>query len=55
MGQKLMKLVRIKMPDNTSNTMARVPEIRFAKYSIPITTAIRILTALSILPMFGFI
>jgi hypothetical protein len=54
-GQKLRRLVRIKMADKISNTMATVPEITFAKYKPIITRAISILTTLSIVPMFLFI
>jgi hypothetical protein len=54
-GQKLMKLVKIKMAAKTKSTMAVVPEMLPIKYKIAITTAASILTALSIVPIFFFI
>jgi len=54
-GQKLIKLVKIKIPANTNKTIAKVPEIRFAKYNPPIRMAISILATLSAVPIFDFI
>jgi hypothetical protein len=54
-GQKLTRLVRIKIPANTKRTIATVPEIMFVKYNTPTITAASILATLSIVPMFDFI
>ena len=54
-GQKLIKLVRIKIPDNTSNTMATVPLITWVKYKVVIIAAIIIRTMRSTVPIFFFI
>ena len=54
-GQKLIKLVKTNTPASASNTMPSVPEIIFIENKTAITKAIRILTILSMLPMFFFI
>ena len=54
-GQKLIKLVRINIPDKISNTILSVPDITFVKYSITTTAAISILIILSATPIFFFI
>jgi hypothetical protein len=54
-GQKLRKLVRIKIPARIKLTIANDPEITSVKYKPIITIAIRILTTLSVAPMFVFI
>jgi hypothetical protein len=54
-GQKLKKLVIIKIDAKIKRTIANVPEIRFVKKAIAIMKATSILAALSIVPMFGFI
>jgi len=51
-GQKLIKLVSMKMPANINNTIARVPERTPAKYNPAMTSAIIILTTLSMVPIF---
>lgn len=53
-GQKLITLVRIKIPETTSNTIAIVPERMLVKYKIAIITAIAILIALSMVPILFF-
>ena len=53
-GQKLTKLVKIKMTATTKSIMAVVPAILPVKYKIAIITAASILAALSMLPMFFF-
>lgn len=53
-GQKLIKLVRIKIPETTSSIIAIVPERILVKYKIAIITAIAILIALSIVPILFF-
>ncbi len=50
-----MKLVRMKTPASTNKIIATVPEIRLAKYKTTIAIAASILTALSTMPIFGFI
>jgi hypothetical protein len=54
-GQKLIKLVSIKIPARTNSTIAKVPEMMFAKYKPAIKIATSILTTLSAVPIFGFI
>jgi hypothetical protein len=54
-GQKLIKLVRIKAPARIKRIMATVPDRMFVKYRIIIAIAIRILSALSSVPMLFFI
>jgi hypothetical protein len=54
-GQKLIKLVMIKIPARIKRMMATVPEITFVKYNIAIATAASILTTLSKAPTFFFI
>ena len=54
-GQKLMNDVRINTTAKMPNTIANVPEIVFVKYNTPITTAISIRIALSVVPIFFFI
>jgi len=54
-GQKLTKLVKIKMTATTKSIMAVVLAILPVKYKIAIIKAASILAALSMLPMFFFI
>ena len=54
-GQKLIKLVRMKIAATTKSIRAVVPVILPMKYKIAITTAASILTALSMVPIFFFI
>jgi hypothetical protein len=49
------RLVRTNTPASTSKTIPRVPETMWVKYNTATATAIRILTTLSIVPMFLFI
>jgi hypothetical protein len=49
------RLVRTNTPASTSKTIPRVPEMMCVKYNTAMVTAIRILTTLSIVPMFFFI
>lgn len=51
-GQKLMNEVSTKILAKTPKTIATVPEMVFVKYKIPITIAILIRIALSVVPMF---
>ena len=54
-GQKLKKLVRIKIPAKISNIIASIPEIIFVKYRTMIMAAITNLIVMSMVPMFFFI
>ena len=54
-GQKLIRLVRKKMPPKASKIMASVPVITLVRYNTAIATAINIRMILSALPMFFFI
>ena len=54
-GQKLITLVRTRIPAKTSNTIARIPVITFVKNKTTINAANKILTTLSIEPTFFFI
>jgi hypothetical protein len=54
-GQKLIKLVRIKIPARIKRIIATVPEITLVKYSIIIAIATSILVTLSAIPIFGVI
>ena len=54
-GQKLKKLVMIKMMASDNKMMAVVPEIFSAKYKPAITRAMTILTTLSKVPILFFI
>ena len=53
-GQNEIRLVKTKTPASTSNTVANVPVIIPVYARIAMITAITILTALSVFPMFGF-
>ena len=50
-----MKAVTKRIPATMNKTIARIPEITFVKYNTSINAAIRILTVLSIEPIFAFI
>ena len=51
-GQKLIKLVSIKIPARIKRMIATVPEIKWLKYKTAITIAASILIILSTEPMF---
>ena len=53
-GQKLTKLVKIKMAAKTSNTMPHVPVTIFVKYKTTNTMASKIRITLSVDPIFFF-
>jgi hypothetical protein len=51
-GQKLMKLVRIKIPAMIDSIIVTVPEMTCKKYNAAITKAASILMVLSTAPIF---
>lgn len=54
-GQKLINEVSKNTTAKMPNTIANVSEMVFVKYNTPITTAISIRIALSVVPIFFFI
>jgi len=54
-GQKLIKLVKIRIPAKINKTMAVTSEILLVKYKLITTIAVSILNTLSAVPMLGFI
>jgi hypothetical protein len=54
-GQKLKKLVRIKIPAKINRIIASVPEITCVKYRTITKAAISNLIVMSMVPMFFFI
>jgi len=54
-GQKLIKLVAMKIPASASSTMATVPEMMLVKYNAMIAIAASERITLSRVPMFAFI
>jgi hypothetical protein len=54
-GQKLIKLVKINIPDIINPTIASVTLIKCVKYNSDIIKANSILMILSVLPIFFFI
>jgi hypothetical protein len=54
-GQKLKKLVRMKIPAKINSIMASVPEITCVKYRTMTKAAITNLMVISMIPMFFFI
>jgi len=54
-GQKLKKLVKMKIPAMTSSIIASIPEITCVKYRTIIKAAITNLIVMSMVPMFFFI
>ena len=53
-GQNPIRLVRIKRTASTSKMIPNTPEITLVKNNTAIRTAIRILTTMSMVPMFFF-
>jgi len=54
-GQKLNKLVRMKIPAKIKSTIASIPEMTCVKYNMITKAAISNLITMSMVPMFFFI